>query len=412
MRYGLLGEHLTHSFSKQIHESLADYKYDLIQLNSLELEAFLKERGFFGVNVTIPYKEKVIPYLDELSETASNVKAVNCIVNRNGKLYGDNTDVYGFIAQLKHMRINPKNKSCLILGTGGASKAVKYGLSSLGASNIQFASRKKEGSNLSYEEIYRHHFDIVVNCTPVGMYPNNEDVLIDLSKFDKIESYIDLIYNPIRTKTVLQAQELGITAEGGLYMLVAQAIKAIELFKDIKIDEIVIDNTYSKILKENSNIVFIGMPSSGKSTISKEISKKFNIPLIDTDEEIVKIIQMEIKDYFAQYGEEAFRNKETEVVKSIYQKTPYVISTGGGIILNHKNMSYLKQNGFIYFIERDLDKLVATSDRPLSSNINDLKKLYEYRLPLYKKYADKIIDNNNNIEHTLHLIKEEVKWKY
>ena len=409
MRYGLLGEHLTHSFSKQIHESLTDYKYDLIQLNSLELETFLKEKAFFGVNVTIPYKETVIPFLDELSETAKNVKAVNCIVNKNGRLYGDNTDVYGFIAELKHMGVDPKDKSCLILGTGGASKAVEYALSTLGASKILFASRRKEIEFLSYEEIYNHHFDIIVNTTPIGMYPNNEDTLIDLSKFDKVEAYIDLIYNPIRTKTVLQAQELGIKAEGGLYMLVAQAVKAIELFKDIKIEGKIIESTYHKILKENSNVVFIGMPSSGKTTISKEIAKYLDETLIDTDEEIIKLIHMEIKDYFAKHGEEAFRTKEAEVINSIYKTAPYVISTGGGVILKEENMNYLKQNGFIYFIERDLDKLVATSDRPLSSNLEDLKKLYEYRLPLYKKYADIIIDNNLDLEHTLHKIKETLK---
>lgn len=398
MEYGLIGEHLGHSFSKQIHESVAGYRYDLVELKLEEVGPFLKERNFKAINVTIPYKQTVIPYLDEVSQEALHIGAVNTIVNRHGKLYGYNTDYFGFIELVKHANVSIKDKTALILGTGGASKAVEEALKKLGAKEILKASIV-EGEGIPYSEIYEHtDVRVIVNATPIGMYPHNEGEIVDISRFKNLEGYIDVIYNPIRTKNVIKAQEMGVKAEGGLYMLVAQAIKAMEYFLDKSIDDIVIEDTYQKILKKNRNVVLIGMPSSGKTSVAKALKE---LEVVDTDELIIQKIKMPIKDYFAKYGEKEFRDREVEVVMDIYKTAPKVISTGGGIILRKENIDMLKQNGILVFLNRDLDKLVATSDRPLSSNVEDLKKLFDYRLPLYKKYADVIVDDNKDLDEVI-----------
>ena len=408
MEYGLIGEHLKHSFSKQIHEYIAGYNYEIKEIKKEDLSSFLSARQFKAINVTIPYKESVIPYLDYISPEAKEMGAVNCIVNKNGKLYGYNSDVYGFIALVNKLGLSIKGKTCLILGNGGASKAVKAAFKSLGAKEILVASIFNEPGCLTYEEIKEHkEIEIIANATPVGMYPKNEDKLISLDYFPSLEGYLDVIYNPLRTNSVLEAESRGIKSESGLYMLVAQAVKAIEIFLDKKLDPNVLDKTYKMILKEHQNIVLIGMPSSGKSTIAKLLADKNHLELIDLDEEIIKMIKMPIKDYFAKYGEAKFREVESEVIKNIYQGAPKVISTGGGAILNEDNVRRLKQNGVLYFIKRDLDKLVATDDRPLSNDLEKLKKIYEVRLPIYVKVADKIIDNNGDIKDTLSQFEEE-----
>ena len=402
MEYGLIGEHLGHSFSKQIHESVAHYSYDLLELTKDEVASFLKKREFKAINVTIPYKQTVMPYLDEISEEARNIGAVNTIINRNGKLYGFNTDYYGFIGLVKHSGVSVEGKTCLILGTGGASKAVEEALKNLHAKEVLKASII-EGEGLSYDEIYSHQeVSVIVNATPVGMYPHNEDNIVDISRFKNLEGYLDVIYNPLRTINTIKAEEMGLKAEGGLYMLVAQAIYAMELFLDKKIDESIIEKTYQDILKKNRNIVLIGMPSSGKSTIAKYLE---GYEVVDTDKLIIKKIGMPIKDYFAEYGEKAFRDIETEVISEIYKTAPKVISTGGGAILKEVNIKMLKQNGIVIFVNRNLERLAATSDRPLSSNKDDLRKLYDYRLPLYKKAADVVVDNNSHISKAI----EEVR---
>lgn len=397
MEYGLIGEHLSHSFSKAIHEEIAGYKYELKEIAKGDLAAFMMSKNFKAINVTIPYKEAVIPYLDEISEEAKMVGAVNTVVNRNGKLIGYNTDMPGFMALVRHMNYDVKGKNVLVLGNGGASKAVVAALKKLSANKIIKASIEGEKDCITYDEVYDlKDIPLVVNTTPIGMYPNNDGSLIDLSKIKGAEAFIDVIYNPIRTKTVLSALDLGLKAEGGLYMLVAQALYAIEIFLNKSLDKKLIDKVYRDVLRKKSNIVLIGMPTCGKSTIGKKIANKFGLDFVDTDQEITKIIKMKIKDYFALFGEEPFRNLETEVVMKYFLSTPKVISTGGGIIKRKINMDLLKQNGFVYFIKRDLDLLKPSHKRPLSSNVNDLKKLYEERLPIYEKYADEIIDNNDD----------------
>lgn len=407
MEYGLIGEHLTHSFSKQIHEYVGHYSYDLKEIAKDDLAAFLTHRNFKAINVTIPYKETVIPYLDDISEEAKHIHAVNVIVNKNGKLIGHNTDILGFVALIKHLGLSLKDKNILILGNGGASKAVEEGCYILECKSVIKASMFNEEGTISYQDIYSHQeISIIVNATPVGMFPNNEDILIDIEKFQHLEGFVDVIYNPIRTKTILKAQDQHLKAEGGLYMLVAQAILAMEIFLDKKIDEAVIEQTFKKVLNENSNIVLIGMPSSGKTTLGKLLADNLEMSFVDTDEEIIKKINMPIKDYFAQKGEPSFRDVESEVVNQLYKKTHQVIATGGGIILRKENIEKLKQNGRLIFLDRSLENLITSDDRPLSSNVEALKKLYDSRIELYKQYADNVVDDNDNIDAVLKKIME------
>lgn len=395
MEYGLIGEHLSHSFSKLIHESIESYKYDLKELEPIELESFLLERNFKAINVTIPYKEAVIPYLDEIDEAAKEIGAVNIIVNRNDKLYGYNSDVDGFIYLLDKADIKVKDKIVLVLGTGGASKAIRYALKKLGAKSILVASRKKSIEYISYSEIEKHkEIEVVVNATPVGMFPHNEFGFNIFDSLVNLEGYVDIIYNPINTKSVVEASLKGIKAIGGLYMLIYQAIRSIEIFLDKKIDDDVVDIIYKKILKAHCNIVLIGMPTSGKSKIGRLLAKALDIAHLDIDAVIVERIGMSIANYFDKYGEYEFRKKETETVEEFYKETPMVISTGGGIIKNEENMKMLKQNGRVIFLNRPFNKLYASKDRPLSSKDEDLIRLYQERLPLYRKYADYEIVND------------------
>lgn len=403
MEYGLIGEHLKHSFSKEIHEYIAGYDYELKEIAPFELSSFLINKDFKAINVTIPYKELVIPYLDFISEEAREVGAINVIVNKENKLYGYNTDVSGFIYLVKKSNIEIKNKNVLILGDGGASKAIKVAIKKLEAKNIFIASRKNKDDTISYDDIYKiNDINVVINTTPVGMYPHEDDeLLIDLSRFKKIESVIDIIYNPLKTRLIIKAEELGLKVGQGLYMLVGQAYEAIQIFLDKKIDINYLEKTYQKIKKEKSNIVLIGMPSSGKSQIASLLKERLNLEVVDIDSEIIKIINMPIKEYFSRFGEEKFRELEHQIILENYQKTPLIISTGGGVIKNKDNIDLLKHNGTIFFLNRDIDKLFASDDRPLSSNFDDLNKLYLERIDLYKKYCDYEIDNNKDISRAV-----------
>jgi len=406
MGYGLIGEHLKHSFSKDIHEFIADYRYEIKELAPKELEAFILNKNYKAINVTIPYKEKVIPYLDDISSEAKEVGAVNTIVNKNGKLYGFNTDVYGFIALVKKINVNFEKQNVLILGNGGASKAVKAASKMLKANKIYIASVNNEDNTVSYQDIYQlDKVDIIVNTTPVGMYPNEQqDLIIDLDRFPDLKGVIDVVYNPIRTRLVLEAQKRNIPSSGGLYMLVAQAYNAIEIFLDKNLDKSLLEKAYKMILLKKTNIVLIGMPSSGKSVIAKKLKDRLNLKILDMDNEIVSHMKMPITDIFASFGEAKFRELEHQVIIDNHQYTPLIISTGGGVIKRADNIDLLKHNGVLFFINRDIKKLVATSDRPLSNNRNDLEKLYEERLPLYRKYMDVEVDNNGDIEDTVNTI--------
>ncbi len=409
MKYGLIGEKLGHSFSKQIHESLNDYKYELVELSKEEFDDFMIRKDFTAINVTIPYKEKVIPYLDYIDSTAEEIHAVNTIVNKNGKLYGYNTDYLGLKDLIIKNNIDVLNKKALILGTGGTSKTATAVLKNLGIKEIIYASRDKKENTITYNDIYKHNdIQIIINTTPVGMYPNINKSLIDLDQLNNVEAVIDVIYNPLKTKLIIDAEERNIKTATGLYMLVSQAVYASSIFLNKKIDKFIQDKIYNNILKEKRNIVLIGMPSCGKTSIAMELKRILSKDFIDTDFEIEKRINKKIKDYLTEDNEEEFRDIESSVVEDISVLNNKVISTGGGIIKRKKNIELLKANGLIIFIDRDIDKLHTTTTRPLSSTKEKLVKLYNERYQTYISYADIVIKNDDEFIHTINKILESI----
>lgn len=406
MRYGLIGEKLGHSFSKIIHEKLADYTYDLIPLSLEELDVFMREKEFSAINVTIPYKETVIPYLDEVDPKAAKMGAVNTVVQRNGKLFGYNTDYFGFRYMLEHNHIQIAGKKVLVLGRGGASKAVIAVLEDMGAAEIHTIYYKIAEDSISYETCYALHTDaqVIVNTTPVGMYPNSGHTPIDLTTFTNLEAVADVVYNPLRTRLVLDAEEKGCQAIGGLEMLVGQAKYAVEIFLDQSLPEDSIDVVYKDLMAERRNLVLIGMSGCGKSTLGKLAAEKLGKTFVDTDAEIIKRIGMSIADYFAAYGEDSFRKVESEVVQEISTQNNLVISTGGGVIKNPENIRWLKGNGTIIWIQRDPELLESGNGRPLVPDQEAVRRLYKERLPLYTAAAETIIENDGNEEEALQKI--------
>ena len=410
MKYGLLGEKLGHSFSKEIHARLADYEYELRELNAEELDALFRKKDFEAVNVTIPYKQTVIPYLDEISERAKTIGAVNAVVNRNGKLFGDNTDFAGMRALALHAGADMKNKKVLVLGTGGTSKTACAVAKDLGAREVLRVSRTKKEDAVTYEEAAEKHSDaqIIINTTPVGMFPKTNASPIDLSSFPKLEAVLDAIFNPLRTELVLTAQERGIIASGGLYMLVAQAVYASALFLDQDADEKKTDEVYKEILNEKRNIFLIGMPSSGKSSVGKKLAEVAGKEFEDTDAMLVKRFGEPIADYIRKNGEKAFRDAESEVIAEAAKERGKVIATGGGAILRKENVREMKRNGVTVFLDRDLFLLTATSDRPLSSTKEALERLYSERFPIYEKAEDVTVKSNYEIGAVAQAVRKEL----
>ena len=394
MKYGLIGEKLGHSFSKEVHSMLSDYEYEIREIPKEGLDSFMKEADFKAINVTIPYKESVIPYLSYISDEAKKIGSVNTIVNRGGKLYGYNTDFFGMVSLINKMRLSVKGKKTVILGTGGTSKTAFAVVESLGAEPIITVSRTKKGGAIDYEELMKDHLnaEIIINTTPVGMYPDNFSSPVDISPFTKLEGVIDAIYNPLRTSLVIDALERGIKAEGGLYMLVAQAVYASEIFLDTKYPTEKLDKIYKKIKRKKENIILIGMPASGKSTVATLLSKDLSRTVLDTDRMIEKSRQKSISDIFESDGEKAFRDYETYEIANASLQNNTIIATGGGAILRSENVKMLKQNGVLFFIDRPYEKLVPTSDRPLASDLDAIKKRYEERYDVYLKTADARID--------------------
>ena len=388
-RYGCIGKKLTHSFSKEIHAKLADYEYELIELNEDKIEAFFREKNFSAINVTIPYKQTVIPYLDSLSDVAKRIGAVNTIVNKNGKLHGYNTDYYGMKALVEKIGIDIKGKKVLVLGTGGTSKTARVLAEDMGASDVITVSRKKSENYVTYEEAVNNHSDadVIINTTPSGMYPDCDSVPIDISAFGKIEGIVDAVYNPLRTNLVLNAEAKGIKAEGGLYMLVMQAVIAVEKFLDTEIPKTVADNVYASVFASKENIVLTGMPGSGKSTVGKLLTLD-GFTFADTDEEIEKRCGCTIKELIENKGEKYFRDIETQVIKDVSSEGCQIISTGGGAVLREENIRSLKRNGKLFFINADFGRLLPTDSRPLSDTADKLKILYNERIDIYKNTAD------------------------
>lgn len=388
-KYGCIGKKLTHSFSKEIHSQLADYKYELIELAEEEIQPFFEKKEFEAINVTIPYKQTVIPYLNSVSEIAKRIGAVNTIVNRNGSLYGYNTDYYGMKALIERVGIDLKDKKVLILGTGGTSKTAFVVATDMGASQILTVSRRKTDEHITYEEAVTLHSNanVIINTTPSGMYPDCESKPINISSFSLLEGVIDVVYNPLCTNLVLDARERGIKAEGGLFMLVMQAVVAVEKFLDTKIEKTVADKVFASVLASKENIVLTGMPGSGKSTVGK-LLKIDGFEFVDTDSEIEKRCGCTIKELIASKGETYFRNLETEVIHDVSSTNCRIISTGGGAVLREENVRSLKRNGKLFFINADLSRLHATDDRPLSNTEDKLLKLYNERINIYRSTAD------------------------
>lgn len=403
--YGLLGEHLPHSFSPQIHLSLGNSDYHLFEIAPENLEKFLSERKFKGINVTIPYKKAVIPYLDVISPEAEKIGAVNTITVRDGKLYGDNTDYFGFKYMVEKSGIEIKGKKALVLGSGGASATVQAVLTDMGADSVSVVSRNGE---INYTNIYNEiDTEIIVNTTPVGMYPDNMHSPVVLEKFPNLKGVFDVVYNPLRTKFIMDAQNLGLPAVAGLPMLVAQAKKAHEIFFDTKLNDDITEKITLTLFKEMCNIVLIGMAGCGKSTIGKLLSEKLNKELVDTDTMIENAENKPIPEIIRNQGEDFFRCCENVAVNLAGREKSSIIATGGGVVTRPKNYMPLKQNGIIVFINRDAEKL-PTNNRPLSQ-LHGVKELYEKRMPLYRQFAHIEVDGNGTVEEVADSIIKEIE---
>ncbi len=393
--YGLLGETLGHSFSPQIHACLGDYEYKLFEVAPEDLGDFLRSGSFEGLNVTIPYKKAVMPYLAEISENAKAIGSVNTItVLPNGTLRGDNTDYDGFLYLVRRSGIAVNGKKALVLGTGGASLPVKKVLSDLGAREIISISRTGENN---YQNLEKHFdADLIVNTTPVGMYPNNLQSPLSLDGFTQLSGVLDIVYNPQKTQLILDAEQRGIPAFSGLTMLVAQAKRAAELFLNTNIDDRKNDEIYETLSRQMKNIVLVGMPGCGKSTVGKALAKRLSRPFFDADQEIVKRAGKSIPEIFQTEGEAGFRKIETEVLFDLCRQSGAVIATGGGAVTVPKNHGILRQNSLVVFLNRDI-AVLPTNGRPLSEQ-NDLHEMFRQRLPLYRAVCDYEVDGNSEIQ--------------
>ena len=391
MKYCLIGERLGHSYSKIIHNALG-LDYELNEIPVSKIEYFCKNADYNGFNVTIPYKEKLFEYLYYLSDTAKKIGAVNTVLRKDGKLYGYNTDYDGVLYSFKKLKVDLKGKTVLILGTGGASKSVKAVVQDLGATAILVGRT----SAVNYQNCYDYSPQIIVNATPVGMFPNAGESPIDLSKFSGVEGVLDCIYNPLKTKLLQDADKLNIKNLNGLTMLVRQALKSIEIWTGEKCTDKKTEEVLNDLYKKTLNLCLVGMPSSGKSAIGKILANRLNKNFIDADEYFFKEYNKTPSQIIEELGEEEFRELEIKVISKISQSANSVIATGGGAVLKEQNISALKSNGKIVYLNRSLDKL-ETKNRPLSKKIG-VEKLFETRKSLYEGCADIEVENNSDIE--------------
>lgn len=400
MKSGLLGRKLGHSYSPQIHKYLGSYSYDLFEKEPEEIEDFLRNGNFTGINVTIPYKKDVIPFLDELSPTAVKMGSVNTVVRRSdGSLFGHNTDYFGFTSLVHRSGVSVSGKKVLVLGSGGTSNTAVKALEDLGA-RVIIISRSGENN---YENLHLHQdASVIVNTTPVGMYPKTGFTPIDLTLFPHLEGVLDVIYNPSRTQLLLDAEAMGLLHENGLWMLVAQAKEAAEYFGNQPLSDDLIETVYRKMSGMMQNIVLIGMPGCGKSTVASHLAEKLGRKIVDTDQEVEKLAGKTIPQIFAEDGEEAFRTMETEVLSRLGTQSQLIIATGGGCVTKARNYPLMHQNSSIFWLMRDLSQL-PTDGRPLSQ-ANRLSDLYETRKALYEAFADYTVDNNGSCEESIRSI--------
>ena len=410
MQYGLIGEHLGHSYSVPIHRLISGEDYELREIAPADLGTFMTRKEFRAINVTIPYKQDVIPYLDEISDTAREIGAVNTIVNRDGRLYGTNTDAAGLQALIARVCPDIRGRKTLVLGTGGTSKTAVYTAKAMGAEPVIRVSRSAREDAVTYEEALRDHRDaeILINTTPCGMFPAAEDMPVDIAGFPALRGVVDVIYNPLRTKLVLAALRRGIPAEGGLYMLTAQAVRAAEEFRGIRYEEGLTEKIYRRMARDKENIVLTGMPGSGKSAVSSILGERTGRDVIDTDRLIVEKAGMEITEIFRRYGEKHFRDLESEVIREAAVRAGVIISTGGGAILRAENTDALRRNGRLVWLDRKPDDLVPTDDRPLADSREKMTALYAAREPIYRATADERIEVTGSAEDTASEI--ESRW--
>lgn len=403
MKCGLLGEKLGHSYSPQIHAELADYEYKLYEKAPDEVEDFVRRGDWHGLNVTIPYKKTVIPFCDELSETARAIGSVNTLLKRpDGTIFGDNTDAFGFETLLTQtLKADISGWKALVLGTGGASVTVCAMLRKRGAQVVPISRSGKDNyTNLEWHRDAK----LLVNTTPVGMYPKNGASLVDLGVFPKLEAVLDVVYNPARTALLLQAEKRGIPCAGGLTMLVAQAKRSSEIFLGHALPDGEIARITRQLARQMQNVILIGMPGSGKSTVGRLLAEKLGRPLLEADKELEKAAGMSIPVIFANESEAGFRRRETRILSELGKQSGTVISTGGGCVTREENYPLLHQNGVIVWITRDLNSL-AREGRPLSLNA-DLSAMYAVRAPLYERFADFTVENDGNAEDTVNSILE------
>ena len=404
MEYGLLGEKLGHSFSPQIHRDLAGYDYQLLPTPPEAVEDLFARRAFQGLNVTIPYKRTVMPLCDEIDPRAAAIGAVNTVVNRNGRLTGYNTDIDGFLYMARRAGVDMAGKKVVILGSGGTSRTTRAAAGELGAREIVTVSRHGEDN---YQNLSRHaDAQVLVNTTPVGMYPNWGQSPVSLESFPALEGVLDVVYNPLRTALLLQAEERGLPRSCGLPMLVAQAKRAAELFTGQNIDDSRAEAVLHGLRGQLTSIVLIGMPGCGKTTVGRALAGKLGRTFVDLDEEIVRRAGTSIPEIFAREGEAGFRERESALVREFGERTGLVVSTGGGVVTRRENYIPLKQNGLLLHLRRDPASL-PTDGRPLSQATAP-EELWRRRAPLYAAFADGEIDNNGTLAGTLEQIEKEM----
>ena len=405
MKFGLLGRTLGHSFSPRIHSALGNTNYELFEREPSQLQEFFADPELQGINITIPYKVNALEACDVVDPRAERIGCVNTMVRKDGKWHGYNTDYDGFVFTLQHAGIDVSDKECIILGDGASSATVHVALEDLGARNIVHLSRKTApfyGDAPNYYETAQ----IIINCTPIGMYPHNPANLIDITQFSKLEGVVDLIYNPRRTILLLQAEMMEIPHCDGLPFLVAQGVEAAKHFQGESFGTKEIEQILRDMRREKENIILIGMPGVGKTTVGKALGEEMGRTCVDVDQELEKEIG-DISAYITEQGEPAFREKEAEMIAKFGTQTGLIISTGGGCVTVPKNFAHLRQNGRIYQLTQPVENL-STSGRVLSSGgIERLRELEATRTPMYESFAQCIVEHNRNAPETVAAILED-----